>query len=371
MRLTTTHKNIIPEPTNNDQGPQITTTEQRCIKSCLHGPKVIRTYINALVIATSELEARASLVYTLALLRCSEQEGVVPVEMFSQIFMTRCLGVVRSSKARTGFRPSEICQRYLTDALQHVPPVSDYDFAHFGQLYNQLGRRMHTMIMTSLCRHFNSRRSRAIRLSVMAAFPLISKSVCSFVTKQILWMLSGDPDTSCRRPDASRYKDPQVQIVGIPLLGDPKIIDLINVHIDRFDHQALFTDQRTSSVIDPDDGYFSDDNIKSSPHIFFQYLTFLFQCMEHILTKAPFQLVPQFTMKRRSITLGVEQVAELMQRLSKEAGLLESLGIECDVIPSQDEVKATKVVNRLQKQQVNMARHGLKRPRVRNGTDEH
>ena len=132
------------------QAPE-TCVEQRCIKSCLHGPEVVRTYISELVIATSELEARASLIYTLSLLRCNEQEETVPVEMFSQSFMTRCLGVARSSKAKCNFKPSAICQRYLADALQHVPPVSDYDFTYLTQLENQLGRRMHTMVLTSLC----------------------------------------------------------------------------------------------------------------------------------------------------------------------------------------------------------------------------
>jgi hypothetical protein len=101
-----------------------------------------------------------------------------------------------------------------------------------------------------------------------------------------------------------RYKDEKVRLVGFPLLKHPRIIHLINVHTARFDNWAL--------EIDPDDGYFSKDNIKSSPHVFFQYQVFLFQELEQILLKAPFQLVPQFTMKRRSITLGVEQVAELM-----------------------------------------------------------
>jgi hypothetical protein len=103
--------------------------------------------------------------------------------MFSQIFTTRCLGVVRSPEAKCTFRPSAICQRYLMDALQHVPPVSDYDFTHFGQLYNQLGRRMHTMVMTSLCRHMNSRRSRAIRTSIMSVFPHVEQE-CMFVLSQ-------------------------------------------------------------------------------------------------------------------------------------------------------------------------------------------
>jgi hypothetical protein len=91
----------------------------------------------------------------------------------------------------------------------------------------------------------------------------------------MLWSLSGAPDTSCRRPDPSRYKDPQVRIVGIPLLGAPTIIALFNAHTAQFDHRGL--------IIDPDDGYFSDGNIKSSPHIFFQYLTFLFEILEQII----------------------------------------------------------------------------------------
>jgi hypothetical protein len=345
----------------DEHGPQ-TSIEQRCVKSCLHGPDVIRTYINNLVIATSELEARASLLYTLSLLRCSEQEGLVPIEMFSQIFMTRCLGAARRSEAKCVFKPSAICQRYLTDALQHVPPVSDYDFTYFGQLQNQMGRRMHTMVMTNLCTHMKSRCYKAIRTSIMSLFPQLNKSVCSFVTKHVLWTLSGAPDTSCRRPDPLRYKDDQVRIVGIPLLDDPTIIDLIHTHTDQFHRQDL--------KIDPDDGYFSDENMKSSPHIFFQYQVFLFQVLEQILQKAPFQLVPQFKMKRRSITLGVEQVAEMMQRLSKKEGLLEKIGIDFGAIPSREDVFSTSNQRRIQKQQVKRTSHARKRQRVQELEDE-
>ena len=265
------------------QAPE-TCVEQRCIKSCLHGPEVVRTYISELVIATSELEARASLIYTLSLLRCNEQEKTVPVQMFSQIFMTRCLGAARRSSTECKFRPSAICQRYLTDALQHVPPVSDYDFTYFTQLQNQLGRRMHTMVMTSLCRHTNSRRFRAILTSIKATFPTLNKSVSSFVTKQVMWTLSGAPESSYRKPNPLLYKDPKVRIVGIPLLKDPKILELIKIHSGRFDHRAL--------KIDPDEGYFSKENITSSPHLFFNYQVFLFQVLEQILQKTPFQLVP-------------------------------------------------------------------------------
>jgi hypothetical protein len=69
-------------------------------------------------------------------------------------------------------------------------------------------------------------------------------------------------------------------------------------------------------------------------------------------------------MKRRSITLGVEQVAELMQRLSRTPGLLESIGIDFGAIPSHDDVFLTNTDNRLKKQRQTVAAHGQKRKRV-------
>ena len=172
-------------------------TVQPCVKSILHGPKVIRSYINELVISTSELEARGSLVYSLALLRCNEQEALVPVEMFSQGFITRCFGSVSGQEARSVYGPSAICTRYLQDARRHVPPVADYEFSCFSQLINQLGRRMHTVMMTSLQTHMHSRRSRGIRTSLVAVCPNLTKSVYSFVTRHVLWRLSGAPDPPC------------------------------------------------------------------------------------------------------------------------------------------------------------------------------
>ena len=70
-------------------------------------------------------------------------------------------------------------------------------------------------------------------------------------------------------------------------------------------------------------------------------------------------------MKRRSITLGVEQVAELMQRLSKTPGLLESIGIDFGAIPSHDDVVLTNTDNRLKKQRETVASHGQKHKRAK------
>jgi hypothetical protein len=79
--------------------------------------------------------------------------------------------------------------------------------------------------------------------------------------------------------------------------------------------------------------------MKSEPNLFFRYLVFMFRELETILKKAPFQLVPQFTMKRRAITIGKEQVAELMMRLAETDGLVESLGIDLNAIPSREDVR--------------------------------
>jgi hypothetical protein len=187
-------------------------------------------------------------VYTLALLRCHEQELEIPSAMFTQGFMTRCLGSVRGPDSSTTYGPSEVCTRYLMGARAHVPTMNTYDFSHYNQLVNQLGRRMHTVFMTSLCTHMHSRRSRAIRTSIGSMFPTISKGIASFVTKHVLWATSGAPSTSFRRPVPSRYKDPQVRSTS--LLEDPGVIGLIRLHTNHLPpHQG--------TIVDPDDGCFS------------------------------------------------------------------------------------------------------------------
>ena len=213
-----------------------------CIKSILHGPAFVRSYINDLVVATSELEARGSLIYTLALLRCSEDHDIVPNEMFQQGFMTRCIGVARSSTAKVEYAPNELCQRYLFEACEHVPAVTGYDFKHFNQLINQLGRRMKTVVMTNLSAHMQKRQARAVQTFVVQNFPPMSKSKCSFVTKHVLWRISDAPESSYRKPNPTLYKDP-----GSDLLQEPILEQLVNQH-------RKFLQGVEESYRDPDDG---------------------------------------------------------------------------------------------------------------------
>ena len=60
-----------------------------------------------------------------------------------------------------------------------------------------------------------------------------------------------------------------------------------------------------------------ETNIERYPHMFFPYIVFLFQTIESIINKAPFQIIPQYTMKARSLTIGKEQLTEIVLRLAK------------------------------------------------------
>ena len=122
-------------------------------------------------------------------------------------------------------------------------------------------------------------------------------------------------------------------------------------------------------VLDPDDGYFSEVNIKSHPNVFFKYMTSIFKSIEKVTLRAPFQLMSQFTMKRRSITLGKEQVAELMMRFAKIPGLVESL-VDNNVIPNREDVFVTTNERRDQKLQLQAGALDRKRRRITTLGDE-
>jgi hypothetical protein len=87
-------------------------------------------------------------------------------------------------------------------------------------------------------------------------------------------------------------------------------------------------------------GYFSEVSIKKHPNIFFRYLAFLFQSLSKPDSRAPFQLVPQATMKRRCIKIGKEETVELMQRFARGievegSNMIEKLGIDISQLPAR------------------------------------
>jgi hypothetical protein len=128
----------------------------RVIKTILRATPIVVEYINQLVLATSEIETRASAIYTLAILTANEEEkGDIPPKMFDQSFMTACM----RSAAYAG-DVNYICDRsksYIVRAQCSVPPLiqEEFNFAKFSQLLNQLGRRFHTCMINNMFMHAN------------------------------------------------------------------------------------------------------------------------------------------------------------------------------------------------------------------------
>jgi hypothetical protein len=119
----------------------------------------------------------------------------------------------------------------MTEAKIHVGHVPVYDFSYLTQLINTLGRRMNTMMINSLWMHMEKRQYRAIKETIQASFtessfPIatfrksddeekvhcatdrknILKSIHHFLTKQVVWAVSGAPDASLRKPNPQNYK---------------------------------------------------------------------------------------------------------------------------------------------------------------------
>jgi predicted RNA-binding protein YlxR (DUF448 family) len=246
----------------------------------------------------------------------------------------------------------------MTEAKLQVGHVPGYDFSYLLELINTLGRRMKTMMVNSLWMHMEKRQYRAIKESIQAAFPesslppstfrmsddegkvhcvtdkkTILKSIHHFLTKQVVWAVSGAPATSSRKPNPNNYKRniAMIQNIIAPLCENATIQNLIQLHKSKLDHQGEITMNKHY-------GYFSEASIKKHPAIFFRYLTFLFQSLSKPDTKAPFQLVPQYTMKRRCIKIGKRESAELMMRFARDvegSNLMEMLKIDINQLPSR------------------------------------
>jgi hypothetical protein len=126
---------------------------------------------------------------------------------------------------------------------------------------------MNTMMINSLWMHMEKRQYRAIKESIQSAFPesslplatfrkldakdtfhcatdrkTILKSIHHFMTKQVVWAVSGAPATSLRKPNPNNYKKNiafrVMQNTAAPLCEQPVIQDLIQLHRSKFDHQG-------------------------------------------------------------------------------------------------------------------------------------
>ena len=245
-----------------------TTDDQSCVKTILGKNRCpLWSTINDLVQATSEVECRASSLYTLALFRCFEDTGTISQAFFTQGFVKSCFVAVSTTNPAP-FAPDPICEQYRREAMLHVPPVS-FDFRLMGQTINSLARRYLTAIKNSFVQHLRKRQLRAVRFHVHDHHPNLTKSASGFVTNYIIWKIQGEPPES--GPDAGRYKD------GVKGLGI--ITDNSELH-DAFIQAHRVHGPATDMTVDKYNGYFSDRNIGRDPHHFFGYMVYLYDTIK-------------------------------------------------------------------------------------------
>jgi hypothetical protein len=229
----------------------------------LHTHPTLVHYIDELVQATSELEARGNLVYTYALLKCCEEEQCPPPEMFSQGFITRCFGSVQHEQANQLYVSSTLCTHYLQLARHHVPAMSTYDFKYLTQTINQLGRRFHTMFMTSLQTHLQTRQKKNVYTFIQTLYPTHSKSMNNYLVHHILWSISGASLSSFTYPIANKYKDHLlINKNANVLLTSPAVTIFIQTHRQHLQFPSTV-------VIDPNHGYWTTKTFVQHPEYIF------------------------------------------------------------------------------------------------------
>ncbi len=263
-------------------------------------------FINKLVVGCSEAETRGCLLYTRCVLLAYEEARWVPNAMFKQSFISACLRSV-TSKAPIKYDVDSHAKAYLTRCQPTVSPVTSFDFKGFTGTLEVLARRMLTCIHNNVWMHMEGRQYRVLKRHVEKALTVhlgaektaITPSVITYLVKWLRWRISGATKTD-RRPDPDRYDDDLVRSVGVDLASKPWLRCIAD------QHRLWILDR--DLTIDPVYGIFTKKNMIEHTDSFFTYMVFL----EENLPKG-FALIPQYTMKRRSVMMEKRVLAESMR----------------------------------------------------------
>jgi hypothetical protein len=106
---------------------------------------------------------------------------------------------------------------------------------------------------------------------------------------------------------------------NVPFLESPFIMEMVK------EHHTWLQDAFTEGSFDFDDGILHKTNVNDRPHLFLAYQLFLAKRLDagtadktKTRQRATFQIIPQLTMKRRSVTFGQEQTMELLYHLARK-----------------------------------------------------
>ena len=304
--------------TERDEATQVIKTTFSILKHVQVKFINIRQVIRDLVFATSQLESLANALYSHTVLSFLEKESsTLPEKLFSQGFILACFKTVQSKKANYSVDKELNEQLENSRTILELPSV-DYHFKHLSQTINQLARRMHSVLLTSLQERLLSRQKRTIRRQVQSLVD-VPKKGHNYIVAYVLHQLNGTNE-----PDPARFKDPSIQIEGSKWIQShsvQKIIQSHTEHLKILDEQSSFSRMQTS-------------HIRKHPHLYYPYMYYLKQ-----LGCISFQLIPQFTMKPRSITIGKEQITELVMRFMDS-----SIG-PSEMIPNVSKVPSRKDIH--------------------------
>jgi len=175
--------------------------------------------------------------------------------------------------------------------------MNTYDFKYLTETINQLGRRFHTMFMTSLQTHLQTRQKKNVYTFIQTLYPTHSKSMNNYLINHILWPISGASLRSFTYPNANKYKDHLlISKNATILLTSPADTTFIQTHRQHLQFPSTV-------VIDHNHEYWTTKTFIQHPEHIFIYIRFLFNSLKETGSKVV-QLIPQYTVKRRAITIG-------------------------------------------------------------------
>jgi hypothetical protein len=302
------------------------------VKTALHVQPFAKEALLNVVLLRSQVESYANLVYTLMLLQRHES-GLQFTEAFvSQAAVGACL---RSVCCRTPdttplpvtFKDPDV-QNATRAAQNTVLPMMSSFHSDKGlvQTMNQSARSFLTVFQNNVFMRLEAWQLRALRAEFQCTGSPVSDSkskplvafICRAAAREI---------NLAHSLDAALYKNEEIRQFS---LTDCAFYQEVVAR-----HQKAFARGREQAGLLPQDmsptsGICTPTLIKKNLHLYLGYALYLQRQIEVLeksselhnkRTKLPCQVIPQYTMKLRSVTFGKEQIAEFITALAKNPTL--------------------------------------------------
>ncbi len=344
----------------------------KCVKHPYHGKKFMQEVIEEYVQATSEVQTIGCLIYSRALL-CAYKDNPKSISkrFFQQGFVQAAMRAATDTSEKVEYCRNDCpdVTRYLQEAQalihkekgdlkkmlddntidelndaertfiekqtqqHHIDLTTKYKSRKsprftvlnlrnlFSTTLNRLSRVFITQMMNNMWMHMEKRQKGAISNAVLEIYPKengYDNSYRSFVTKYVIWKISGASDESRMKPNPNMYKA-KSKLIHLKLDESipTEIAMLINDHVSVLGSHDMPTHK--------DFGVLTKGNILKYPERFWPYMVKLNETYGRSTLINPtdvkevrrFQLIPQYTMKVRFVTIGKSELASILKHVSK------------------------------------------------------